>query len=380
MKRASRAALVVLLGALLAIAQTGPAAAIGGFGPVQEVLRTACSGQAVRADVVAGPDKRLHGFISYEFGAEGCAQEIWYVERRDGRWIRQRSPYTGKVLAVAADSTGTYLLHLTDIATLRITKRTAGGTFTSGRLIGGFHPAVERDRVTGDVVASGGEWWAVWANPEDGDLFQSKTLGADIAGAASITNTPDTLDVTPSLVLRPEARVSMVWHKQGALGPAGPLGVGTADSGGVWRLRTFELTRPEPDVLNGAPQLAFAGTTTHVVWVRHRVPPTGPASPPQVLTANDRGGRWGSVHTFRTNGTGPRVALSSGKVFEAWTTAAQPSRAFVAEVPTSGGTWTGTTVSPLSQAFHVVVGLAGVGGKATVLIYDGTRVYTRTQV
>ena len=97
-------------------------------------------------------------------------------------------------------------------------------------------------------------------------------------------------------------------------------------------------------------------------------------------TASNLGSGWVRQHTFRTHGFGPRVALSSGKIFEAWTTASEPSRAFVAEVPTSGGTWTGAAVSPTnSQLFHGVVALAGVGGKATVLVYDGNRIYAKTQ-
>jgi hypothetical protein len=379
MKRLSRTAVLLLLGGLLALAPTAPAAAIGGFGPSQEVLRPPCSGQTTEMDVVAGADRRLHGFVSFEGGSAGCAEGIWYVERRGGGWFTQRSPYDGKVLGVAVDSTGTYLLHLTEVSTLRITKRTAGGTFTPGRLIGGFAPSVERDRTTGDVVATGGEWWAVWSSPEDGDLWQSKTIGPNINGAVTVTNTPDTQDNTPSLVLRPGGSVSMVWQQAGDLGPQGPLGVGTAGSNGVWRLRPWELTPADPNVVNSSPEMAFAGNTTHVVWVRFSAPPSGPGGPTRVLTANDRAGGWRTVHTFNTHGIGPRVAMSSGKVFEAWTTSADPARAFVAERPTGAGAWTGVTVSPSGTAFHFVVALAGVGGKATVLVYDGNRVYSRTQ-
>jgi hypothetical protein len=372
MRRLSRTILLALLVGLLAITQAPPAAAIGSFGPVQEATRPGCVPidglMETHGDAVGGADGAIHGFVSFNGSADCEMSDIWYVERRNGRWTRQLSPYKGEVLAVAYDSTGTYLLHrVWSSNTVRVTKRSSAGVFTGGREISANAGSAV---IAGDLIASGGTWWAVWAertSPEPDivyDLFQAKTIGPDVPTKQNITNTPTVSEFAPSVILRPQNRTSMAFELTNP-GSGVTLGIGTAASEGRWALRRFELTPA-----GGAqPQMAFAGTVTHIVWARGT----------QIVTANDRGG-WRTTKVFNTRGSGPRVAFSRSKVFEAWTTTPDPTRAFAAERSTAAGAaWTGVTISPAGSANHRVLAVAGFGAKATVLIWDGTRVYSRTQ-
>lgn len=374
----TRAALIALLAALLALAQAAPAAAIGAFGPVQELHRP-CKPidglMNVDGDLVATSAGTVHGFVSFNGSADCEGSEIWYVERRDGRWTKQLSPYKGTVLAVAIDSTGTYLLHH-DSPSVRVTKRTTAGAFTGGRELSGDVTHV----TNGDVVATEGTWWAVWAESPVSfpdlsyELFQAKSIGTDVLTKQNITNSPEVSDENPSLVLRPGPRVSMAWTLRDVGGVGRRLGVGTAAADSAWSLRPFELTPARPGVEVSEPSFAFAGGVSHIIWKERR-----DQEPPAIVTADDRSG-WETVKVFNTRGFGPRIAMSSGKVFAAWTTADGPSRAFAAERSTeAGATWTGVTISPSDPADHRVLAVTGTGGKATVLIWDGTRVYGRTQ-
>jgi hypothetical protein len=67
------------------------------------------------------------------------------------------------VIAVAWDTTGTYLLYIDGGVTsdLRITKRLTNGTYTGGRLLS-TERGLDSNFAEGDVVATGGRWWAVW--------------------------------------------------------------------------------------------------------------------------------------------------------------------------------------------------------------------------
>ena len=72
---------------------------------------------------------------------------------------------------------------------VRITKRLTDGTYTSGRA---SHSGASANS-EGDVVATGGRWWAVWsallARTLQLDLFQAYTIGG-VAMAASARSTP----------------------------------------------------------------------------------------------------------------------------------------------------------------------------------------------
>ncbi len=146
---------LALLGALttlLTMQLTTAAHAVTPFGPTVTVIQPPCADTPVNADAAAGADGKVHGFVNFS-GVTCGRTDIWYFEGAGSSWTAVLSPYRGRVLGVANDLTGTYLLY-NDGTNTRIAKR-AGTAFTSGRPIAA--PAQ-----TGDVIASGGKWWAVF--------------------------------------------------------------------------------------------------------------------------------------------------------------------------------------------------------------------------
>jgi hypothetical protein len=390
MRRTVRAVLAVAFGVLLMVAPTVPASAAPRFGAVDEVVRPGCRFSAVDGDAAAAPDSSTRGFVAFRGGTGLCVGRVWHVERRGGRWSRQLSPYVGQVLAVAADSTGTYVLYRSfqHGGALRLGKRLTAGRYTGGRQL-----SAARTVQSGAIVASGGRWWAVWREESPGrpehergtDLYQAKTLGRALLKQRVTTSELD-FDGDPSLLLRPGGEASLAWAISDFPADLGILGIGRAGTDGRWRLHQFELTRPESFVFQGVPDLALDGTTTHLIWERAVVDRHG-KSETHLVTADDRGG-WGPAHTFRTRGFQPRIAASGGKVVAGWTTGLQdgqarlgerPSRVYVVQRPSSGGTWTGGYISATSRHPQRLLALTSADGKASALMAGGGSVYARTQ-
>jgi hypothetical protein len=352
------------------------------------VVHPGCRFTTVDADAAAAPDASTRGFVSFRGGTGTCGGRVWFIERRGGRWSRHLSPYTGQVLAVAADATGTYVLYRSFAhgRALRVGKRAAAGWYAGGRLLSSS-PAVR----SGAIVATGGRWWAMWS--EDGpelvegsqrltDLYQAKIIGRELVKQRVTANGYlYSYDGYPSLLLRPGGATTLVWALEDFAGDVGSLGIGTAGSDGRWRLRDFEVAPHGHFVFHGSPDLALDGATTHVIWQREVVDSRGEAQS-RLLTADDRGG-WGPVHTFRTGGFDPRIAASGGRVVAGWTTGTRygqsPSRVFVAERPSPGGIWTGVHISAASPDPQRLLALTSVAGRATALMASGTRVYARTR-
>jgi hypothetical protein len=190
------AAVTATLLTALAIALAPTAQAAGALGPRQTVHQPEVCGStgAWNGDAGAGGDGVTRGFASYVDWScvtpIGHGSPIVYLERSGSGWRSERTPYVGTVLAVAVDVTGTYLLYNSEVGQpnsgLRITKRLADGTFTGGRELA---PGPADD---GDLIVSGGAWWAVWSqsgpNGTPGDLYQARTMVAAQASHRITTN------------------------------------------------------------------------------------------------------------------------------------------------------------------------------------------------
>ena len=83
------------------------------------------------------------------------------TSRGSSGWTVEATPYRGFVVAVAWDTTGTYLLYVDASLNLRITKRQSNGVYIQGRLLS-TNVRFDGSNAQGDVVATGGRWWAVW--------------------------------------------------------------------------------------------------------------------------------------------------------------------------------------------------------------------------
>jgi hypothetical protein len=369
-------AAVLLLGALAA-----PARAIGAFGPPVTIADPPCAFDAWNVDLARDAGEVAHGFADL-WGTdcnEGFA--IQYFEGSGSTWTAQATPYHGFVAAVAWDPTGTYLLYV-DAARLelRITKRLTNGTYTGGRLLS-THVDVDGSLPQGDVVAAGGQWWAVWrehvapggspgGEDNETDLFQAYSIGGTLHARQRITTTPQ-WDSMPTLAATPGSTfpLTLVWARGGSDLDPGQTDLRRAlgSAAGTWSSSTLATL----GTLNFWPDAQVVGTTTYVAWLRDG----------RAVAADNGGGSFVS-HTFNTPAImhgPPAVAVSAGSVVVGWTVPTTSLRAFVAE--RVGTTWTGAYASPASATrLQFLQGVAPRGGKATAVILSlGSRLYATTE-
>jgi hypothetical protein len=372
----SLVAAVLLVGALAV-----PARAIGSFGPPVSIWDPVCDFDAFNVDLVRDASEVAHGFADL-WGCPTPDFRIDYFEGSGTTWTRQATPYRGFVVAVAWDTTGTYLLYV-DIARLelRITKRLTNGVYTGGRLLS-THVSFDGSSAQGDVVAVGGQWWAVWREhvapggiPGDEfdqtELFQAYSIGGTLHGRQRIT-TNSQWDSAPTLAAMPGTTfpLTLVWARGGS-----DFGASAADlrralgsAAGTWSSSTFATL----GTLNFWPDAQVVGTTTYVTWNRDG----------RAVAADNGGGSFVS-HTFNTPAiqhSRSRIAVSAGTIVVGWTApTATTFRAFVAE--RVGSTWTGTYASPSSATrLQFLQGVAPSSGRTTAVIVSfGSRLYATTE-
>jgi hypothetical protein len=355
---------------LLAVSAT-PARAIGSFGPPVSVYDPPCTFQAFSVDAAQDSSGIAHGFAQLWDGSCGDDPPIHYFQGTGATWTQETTPYRGWVMGVAWDTTGSYLLYLDTRPGqgIRITKRLTDGTYTSGRLLSPNWASAFATQ--GDVVASGGQWWAVWAEfvGEHRELFQAYTMGGVSHARQRITSNPLD-DWAPTLALTPGSTfpLTLIWVRGGsAVGPEPPSdlrrALGTAS--GTWSSSTLATA----GFLNAWPDARVVGTTTYLTWIRDD----------RAMVADNQTGRFVS-HRFNTPAVPfgrPRVGVSSGIVFVGWTTTV--NRTFVAA--RGGGVWSGAYASPAGlPRSQRLVGLAPNAGKATALnLSINSRLYATTE-
>jgi hypothetical protein len=355
---------IVLLALVTAAVVAVPAQAVGRFGPAVTVVDFGCWLRDWSTAAALGGDGIVRGWA--QGAGPPCLDErIWFFQGAGQGWTRIRSPYRGRILDATYDGTGAYLLYLAADG-IRITKRTAGGTFTPGRLLSNS----TYEFASGAVFATGGTWWAVWTEPTGGgnvtSLFQAKTYGTDQA-RQRITFTDDD-DDDPELALRPGGGAVLAWGRTGPA-PASPddrtLRVATS-ADGAWTSRAFAVTSSRRHDL-------FTGPThTYLAWEHDS----------RVTLADNTSGTFRS-HTFATPGHYPSLAASGGKTFVTWSVLVNGrDHARVAE--RSRGSWTGVTLGRSTDEHEFAWAVTAFDGKATVHL-RGARgavdvVLARTQV
>lgn len=353
---------IVLLALVTGFVLAAPAGAVGRFGPAVTVVDYGCWLREVSRAAALGGDGIVRGWAQGT-GPPCLDERTWFFQGAGRSWTRVRSPYRGRILDATSDGTGAYLLYLAADG-VRITKRTAAGVFTPGRLLS----ASTYEFATGAVFATGGTWWAVWTEPTGGgdvtSLFQAKTYGADQA-RQRITFTDD--DDDPKLALRPGGGAVLAWGRAGPATPPDTRSLRVATSAdGAWASRAFAVTSSRRHDL-------FTGPThTYLAWEHDQ----------RVTAADNSSGRFRS-HTFATPGNYPSVAASGGKVFVTWGVIVDGrNHARVAE--RARGSWTGMTLGRSTDEHEFAWEVTAFGGRATVFLY-GARgsvdvVLARTQV
>ena len=369
-----------VLALLLVTVLAAPARAIGAFGPPVGIDDPTCTFDAFNVDQTQDAAGVTHGFSGLWGSACNANFVIRYFEGSGSTWSVQATPYRGFVVAVAWDTTGTYLLYMDPALNLRITKRQANGTYIQGRLLStGLGP--DGSLAQGDVVATGGRWWAVWrehvapgGGPGDEfdqtELFQAYTVGGTYVPRERITGNTR-WDSAPTLALTPATTfpVRLVWARGGSDFEAAESDLRRAlgDAGGGWTSATLATA----GFNNFWPDVQVSGTTTYVTWNRDG----------RTVQANNATGSFRS-HTFVTPAAQnhrPRIAVAPGHVVVGWTTTSVPSAAFVAE--RVGTTWSGRVASPAGVTrLQLLQGVAATGGTATATILSlGSRLYAVTE-
>jgi hypothetical protein len=265
---------------------------------------------------------------------------------------------------------------------LRITKRQSNGVYIQGRLLSTVtNIGPDGSGAQGDVVATGGRWWAVWrehvaagGGPGDEfdqtDLFQAYTVGGTFVPRERVTASP-LWDSAPSLALTPGTTfpVRLVWARGGSDfgGSESDLRRALGDQDGDW----VSASLATAGFLNFWPDVQMSGTTTYVTWNRDG----------RTVQANNASGTFLS-HTFTTpalQSQRPRIAVGPGQVVVGWSTLAFPSRAFVAE--RTGTSWSGRAASPAGlPRVQLLTGVATAGGTATATIVSLTsQLYSATE-
>jgi hypothetical protein len=367
--------LVLLLVGVMA----APARAIGAFGPPVTIDDPPCEFGFHNVDQAPDASGVTHGFTT--LADVGCNEgfAIRYYQGSGTSWTTEATPYRGFVVAVAWDTTGTYLLYVDTALNLRITKRQSNGVYIQGRLLS-TNVRFDGSGAQGDVAATGGRWWAVWREhiapggaPGDEfdqtELFQAYTIGGTYVPRERITSNPS-WDGFPSLALTPGTTfpVRLVWKRGGSdFGASeGDLRRALGQPDGSW----ISTTLATAGFLNTWPEVQMLGTTTYVVWNRDG----------RTVQANNASGSFLS-YTFATPAAQnhrPRIVVNPGHVVVGWTTPG-PFRAFVAE--RVGTTWTGATASPAGVTrLQLLQGVSAVGGVATATIVSlGSRRYATTE-
>ncbi|HVE73994.1 MAG TPA: hypothetical protein VNA30_02750 [Mycobacteriales bacterium] len=137
-------------------------------------------------------------------------RDIYFLERRAGKWTRTMTEYEGSVVAVADDETATYLLFKGHADTaLYVMRRTHSGVDYPPRLLS------DSGAYDGAITARDGRWWAVWSDSKPDNtmkLWQAGTLlGTRDAHPIS---TPALGDSYIHLGNGPRGRLVLVWQRE----------------------------------------------------------------------------------------------------------------------------------------------------------------------
>jgi len=353
----TRRTLVVALALGLVVAFVAPARASWTVGSAATVLPSGCRPTGQAGDATAGPDGVVRGFAGFQGGSCTSAAGLRWFEGPGGHWRQVVSPYQGRALAVADDGTSTWVLYAAPDGT-RLGAASRTGVFTpSSRLSA-------TTALAGDLVAAGGRWWAVWTERTSSSglasLFQARTLGS-VAARQRVTISA-VVDARPSLARAASGTAVLVFDRTNPTTRRSNLIIGR-NPGAAWEWRSLTT-----DGASRSPSLAMAGQTTHVAWQRGS----------RVVHADNGGGTFRS-HTFASPGTGPRLAVSAGRVQLAWTLTrpGKPSHVFLAE--RSGANWVGNDVTPAAGTPETALAVAAAGGTATVLGAEAARLWAKTQ-
>ena len=350
MRRLGGILAAALLAPLLATVAAPAARASWMPAPGGTVTFFGCQTSGVSGDSVAASDGVVRGFVRAE--SSGCLANPSYVERTAAGWRTYTTPYTGRVLAVADDGATTFLLY-TAADGLRLGARDHGGAYATSQLLSPVRPR------NGDVVAYGGEWWALWPEPVAGGsaVFQSRTIGTDVS-RQRITWTSPRTDDKPSIARLSDGSVVMAYQRYDA-------GTGRTDvlrgrsTGGDWTFAQVTTNGTSTD-----PSIAGAASRQLLAWTQAG----------RIAYADDTSGSWRTL-LLTTAGSMPKVTSSMGRVFVAWTSTGR--HAILAQ--RSGDVWSERDMTSGWSQRTGALAVVASGGTGTVLAPLPERIVAETQ-
>jgi hypothetical protein len=346
------------------------------------VVDPRCQPDFGTAVAASGAYGLVHGFANYVRGTCGDSS-AWYFQGTAGRWTQTRSPYQGDVLAVADDGTSTWILYLDGRSYDRVL---LGRRLHTGRWF--FPPVLSRlvgsavgSGVQGaSLVASGGRWWAVWAqalpDPQSSSpattLFQAKTLGGTQSAHRITSVTSAYPESRPALALtrdahgRPTGAV-LAWARDvgshAAFVENDELWCGRAGLGGRWTTSTWLSVPAAAHPYALTPALARVGGTTWMAWARQSMDVEAPVDS-RVLVTSDPA-HAGSARPFATGGSNVVVAATTTRVDLAWQAT---DVATIAVATRKAGRWSARIVQPGPDEIRVrPLLVTSANGRLTVL-------------
>ena len=381
-----RLALFTGMAILLVLVAPSPAAAASG---PPAVLSTTCPDGYLDGDTVAaakGGDGRAHGFAAFRYSAT-CGDRITYFEGSGMSWTVRPTALVGKVVDVAADATGTYLLYIINeigVPELAVAKRANDGSITRQAVVAPVNEAAPQDG-RGSIVARGGTWYDVWSQyagtPGRYTLHQAETMfGGGAEPGPFHVGTPTTsvsTDTHPALTLGADGQPRLFWQRAV---PGGKqdllLSVGAY---GAWN----PATRVAAGVMISSPYPALdvvaTDKRTFASWTKST---TG--GDVAVVGASS-----GGAFSVSAPPPGPdagswdaHLQASSTTVLAAFSVGDEPPGAVRMAAKNGSSAWVvsdaPSAVPPSIDTFGVAALIYQGGGVSTALIYSGHRLYAVT--
>lgn len=372
----------VVAAVLFAVFAAGLPAAPAQAAATQSTVLRACADGFIypeNVDVAADANGVIHGFAAYRRSAT-CGNRIFYFEGSGTSWTSSRTALSGAVVSVAADTTGTYLLYISDTTPgapqLIVAKRGLDGRIARLAALGAMGSA-ESGEGNGSIVARGGKWLAAFTRPSatagDTDLYQAGDLYGTSTGVTTLVRNGAAADSYPVLTLGPDGAPTVAWRRR--VGDTQSIRIARTTTGGSWAHQPV-ATAPTFARLS---ELDVTVTTsgTVVAWTQSY------SGGPVVKVADNLTGSWRVQEppSQFTNGEGawnPALVASGVKVAVGYSMGDEyPSDgAVIARRPTTGGTWTTTPVGTGSSIdSNAVVGFALKGTSLTSVSVVGDTIY-----
>jgi hypothetical protein len=350
------------------------------------VLKNTCPDGYLDSSTVAaarGGDSRVHGFANFKY-SDQCGDKVTYFEGAGTSWKAKATALVGKVVSVAADSTGTYLLyiiHEIGVSELAVAKRANDGTITRHAVVAPVNESLPQDG-RGSIVAKNGAWFAVWpqatATPGKYVLYQAETMfgGGAEPGAfyLGVPTTPASTDTHPVLTMAPDGQPQLFFSRAAAGGGQDLLLAPGAY--GAWGDATRVAAGVTISSQYAALDASVTTSTTFLSWT------TGSDTGDQVVIASGSPGAWRT--STPPAGANPgtwaaHIAGSGTTVYAAFGAGDSPPGGAYLGAKAGTKAWTtsdATTGIPGSiDTFGVAALIYNGSGKSTALIYSGHQLY-----